>query len=65
MSKSKKNKINPEEVLEDINKIIGMFDTFKNTNIENIDSKKFKKDMKDLSLEIHKKYNKKNLDFEE
>ena len=50
----KKSKINPEEVLEDANKVMDMISNLENINLNNIDA--FEKKIINLEKTLQKKY---------
>ena len=54
----KKSKIDPEELLEDTNKLLELLDKIENSNLETLNLKKVEKDINILGKEINKKYNK-------
>ena len=65
MSKSKnKQKYKPQEIFEDMNKILEALNKFE-VKIESTDQiKDHKKNLESISKNILKKYNKENLDIE-
>ena len=63
MSKSKnKKEFNPEEVLEDINNILDILNTFENTPFDKTEN--IIKDLNISAEKLEKKYLKKDLDIE-
>ena len=58
MSKSNKKikKYNPEEVVKDIDAIIGLLSKFENTPLENLDVEKFGKEIDNVTKGLIKKY---------
>jgi hypothetical protein len=53
---SKKNKINQEELLNDVTKVFKLIDKLDTADLENIDAEKLEKDVDLIKKELTKKY---------
>jgi Tfp pilus assembly ATPase PilU len=56
MTKSKKNKLNPKEIIEDADKIFEIIDKLDNLNLEDLDIKSLEEEMKTLDKNFKNKY---------
>ena len=56
MSKSKKQKYKAEDVIKDINDILGILNKFENTPLENLDVEEFGKEIDEVTKDLVKKY---------
>ena len=56
MSKSKKQKYKVEDVVKDINDILGLLNKFENTPLEKLDVEKFGKEIDGVTENLVKKY---------
>ena len=72
-SQTKKPQVNPEELIEDTDKLLKLIDSLENLDLETINLNKLEKEVKSIEENIKKKYGKfynekdlpKDLDTEE